>query len=216
MNAKRRIIVYSILVLLLALAIYYSWTVERDQIRPVRPSSAFADEYPLPIQPPAPKLENAPELARIAFELQVIDGMAHITYVYSDGTENTLGCGLDPVHVFGSTIRSSDLRVFLLARAEANRTGTGVMHGDHLASLVYVILYTVGLASDAGLVDEVAALLADPQVRPHSKLVLFKIGDQHPELRQKILTELAKEEAAHGPIRNLGEPEPGWAQQKPL
>ena len=100
------------------------------------------------------------DTARRANRGQLGSGTGTVTLITSRGQVKTES-GLDPIRVFGSTIKVSDLLPLLEARAQFNRSGVANPMSGVVTDLTYVVLYTLSLAKDPDSIPVIAELLKD-------------------------------------------------------
>lgn len=143
--------------------------------------NAFAQE---PLLKKVPKLQ---ETARRANTGALGCGVGVLTLITSKGQIKSPS-NLDPIHVFGGTIRVSDLLPLLEARAESNRGGVSNPMSGNVGDLMYVVLYTLSLAKDPDSIPVIAELLKDKNdaTRGWSAIALYEIAKSSEESKNKI------------------------------
>ena len=163
-------------------------------------------------------LERVPELqetARRANAGAMGCGVGKVTLITGTGRLETFA-NLDPIQVFGRTIRVSDLLPLLEARAEANRSGaSNPMSGD-VSDLAYVALYTLSLAKDPASVPAVAGLLDDKHdtIRGWAALALYEIATSGDGAKARV-REIEFPQAAVDSARARSKEPPDWVRIKP-
>lgn len=135
-------------------------------------------------------LEKVPQLqdtARRANGGQLGSGIGTVTLITSRSQVKTES-GLDPIRVFGSTIKVSDLLPLLEARAQFNRTGVANQMSGEVTDLTYVVLYTLSLAKDPDSIPVIAELLRDKDddICGWSAIALYEIAKFSDQARGKI------------------------------
>jgi hypothetical protein len=135
-------------------------------------------------------LEKVPQLqdtARRANRGQLGSGIGTVTLITSRGQVKAES-GLDPIRVFGSTIKVSDLLPLLEARAQFNRTGISNPMSGEVSALTYVVLYTLSLAKDQATIPVIVELLEDQDdvIRGWSAIALYEIAKFSDQSRGKI------------------------------
>jgi hypothetical protein len=160
-------------------------------------------------------LEKVPQLqdtARRANRGQLGSGIGTVTLITSRGQVKAQS-NLDPIQVFGPTIKVSDLLPLLDARAESNRTGVvNPMSGD-VSDLTYVALYTLSLAKDDASIPVIVELLKDQESAIHgwSAIALYDIAKFSDQTRGKIQTVKFPKRAVDSAKARGREPPP-WVQ----
>lgn len=135
-------------------------------------------------------LEKVPQLQEVALNSTgggMGCGRGSFNLITSHG-EIKVSSSLDPIHVFGRTIRVSDLLMLLKARAASNRTGvTNSMSGE-ISQLGYVTLLTLSLSQDAGSIPVIAELLTDKDdtIRAWSAIALYRLAQSSYKLKVEI------------------------------
>lgn len=162
-------------------------------------------------------LERVPELQQIASKAgrgQLGCGAGTVILITSRGPV-TADCGLDPIHVFGTTIKTVDLIEILRARAEANRTGKPNSMSGEVGTLAFVCLYTLALSKDPEVVPTITALLTDNDdvIRGWAAIALFRLGDADEGIRRMVLR-IPFPEAALTSAVTRGEQTPHWLELK--
>lgn len=159
-------------------------------------------------------LQRVPELQKVAASGSALGcGWGSIRLVTSQG-EITVATGLDPIHVFGTTIQSSDLLMLLRSRIESNRSGKpGPMSGE-VSSLCYVCLDVLSHSKDPEVVVVIADLLTDEDdvIRGWAAIALYRISAASESLQRKVGA-IRFPQAAIDSARSRGEPPPVWIQR---
>lgn len=161
------------------------------------------------------KVPRLQETARRANAGALGCGFGKLTLITSTGRIDTF-TGLDPIQVFGRTIRVADLLPLLEARAEANRSGAvNPMSGD-VSDLAYVVLYTLSLAKDPASIPAVAGLLDDKDevVRGWSAMALYEIAGAGEEAKAKVRA-IEFPRAAVDSAKARGKGPPDWVRIAP-
>ena len=135
-------------------------------------------------------LEKVPQLQEVARQATGGAkgcGKGTFTLITSNG-EIRASSSLDPIHVFGKTIRVSDLLVLLKARADSNRTGEINPMSGEVSQLAYVVLLTLSLAQEPDTIPVIAELLNDKDdtIRAWSAIVLYRIAQSNGDLKAEI------------------------------
>ncbi len=175
----------------------------------------FAAAVFIAAQAGRPVLERVPQLqatARMANFGALGCGAGTLKLVTSRGVV-TASTALDPVHVFGGTVRTADLLALLKSRAESNRTGRpGPMSGE-VGDLCYVCLSALAVSREPDAVPVLAELLADADdaVRGWAAIALFRLGDADDKLRPEI-RKARFHKAALASADSRGERPPPWLQ----
>jgi hypothetical protein len=114
-------------------------------------------------------------------------GVGAVTLITSKGQIKS-SSNLDPIHVFGGTIRVSDLLPLLEARAESNRGGVSNPMSGNVSDLMYVVLYTLSLSKDPDPIQVIAELLKDKDdvIRGWSAIALYETAKSSEDLKTKI------------------------------
>jgi hypothetical protein len=159
-----------------------------------------------------PKLQ---ETARRANAGALGCGFGKVTLITSRGQLDTFMAS-DPIHVFGRTIRVSDLLPLLEARAEANRSGAENPMSGEVGDLTYVILYTLSRAKDPDSIPVIAELLKDKgeTIRGWAAIALYEIAESGEELRAKI-KEIRFPQPAVDSAKARSTKPPAWVQIAP-
>jgi hypothetical protein len=135
-------------------------------------------------------LEKVPQLQEVARQATGGAkgcGRGTFTLITSTG-EIKVSSSLDPIHVFGKTIRVSDLLVLLKARADSNRTGeTNPMSGE-VSQLTYVVLLILSSAQQRDTIPVIAELLTDKDdtIRAWSAIALYRLAQSNDNLKMEI------------------------------
>lgn len=164
-------------------------------------------------QEKGPLLERVPQLQATAYKANrgaLGCGIGTLRLVTSRG-EVTAQTGLDPIHVFGKTVKTSDLIALLKSRAESNRTGKpGPMSGD-VVDLCYVCLSALAESKEPNAIPVLAELLADKEatIRGWAVIALFRLGDADEGLRAEI-RKVAFPKAALDSAGARGKQPPAW------
>jgi hypothetical protein len=163
-------------------------------------------------------LKRVPQLqetARLANGGALGCGVGTVTLITSRGQIKAQS-SLDPIRVFGGTIRVSDLLALLEARAEFNRTRVANPMSGEVSDLTYVVLYTLSLAKDPISVPVIAELLLDGDdvIRGRSAIALYEIAKSGEGLRAKV-KKIKFPQAAVQSARARGKEPPAWLQLKP-
>jgi len=135
-------------------------------------------------------LEKVPQLQEVARQATGGAkgcGKGTFTLITSNG-EIKASSSLDPIHVFGKTIRVSDLLVLLKARADSNRTGEINPMSGEVSQLAYVVLLTLSFAQEPDTIPVIAELLNDKDdtIRAWSAIVLYRIAQSNSNLKAEI------------------------------
>lgn len=160
-----------------------------------------------------PVLERVPQLqatARKANAGELGCGGTTLELVTSRGVV-LAQTGLDPVRVFGPTIRTADLLALLKSRAASDRTGRpGPMSGK-VSDLCYVCLSALAVSREPDAVPVLAELLADGDdtVRGWAAIALFGLGTGDEGLRADI-RRVRFPEAALASAAARGKRPPAW------
>ena len=113
-------------------------------------------------------------------------GFGHITLLTSRG-EVTATCGLDPIHVFGHRVKTSDLLSLLRSRSESNQSGKAGPMSSKVSDLCYVCFYTLSHSKDPEAIPVIAELLTDKEdvIRGCAAIALYRLGSSSEELRKR-------------------------------
>jgi hypothetical protein len=158
-------------------------------------------------------LSKVPQLQQIAKRANagvLGDGTGTLTLLTSRG-RLTVKAGLDPIHVFGNTVRVSDVLVLLKARAAFIRTGAvNPMSGD-VSDLAFVVLETLSFAKDPESIPVIADLLQDTDdvIRGWAAIALYRIAESNEELKATV-RQIAFPRAAVHSAQARGEQPPVW------
>ena len=160
-------------------------------------------------------LEKVPQLqdtARRSNRGQLGSGIGTVTLITSKGQVKTES-GLDPIHVFGSTIKVSDLLPLLEARAQFNRSGVPNPMSGVVTNLTYVVLYTLSLAKDPDSIPVIAELLKDNDnsICGWSAIALYEIAKFSDQARGKIQAVKFPKPAVDS-AKGRGKEPPPWVQ----
>jgi hypothetical protein len=158
-------------------------------------------------------LERVPELqkkASLASGGALGCGIGTIKLLTGRG-EVTASCGLDPIHVFGNLIKTTDLLALLKSRAESNQSGKPGPMSREVSALCYVCLDALSYSEDPDVIPAIADLLTDKDdaVRGWAVIALYRLGSASEELRKKIQV-IPIPPAASANARARGEQAPSW------
>ena len=158
-------------------------------------------------------LDRVPQLqetARRANGGELGCGLGLFTLITSRGEVKASGI-LDPIQVFGRTIRVADLLPLLEARAEFNRSGAVNPMSGEVADLTYVVLYTLAQAKDPDSISVIAELLKDREgrIRGWAAIALYEMAKSDEELKAKIQKIKFPQSAVNSAKSRSNEP-PDW------
>jgi hypothetical protein len=155
------------------------------------------------------------ETARRASTGVLGDGIGPLVLITSRGEVKGQSAS-DPIHVFGKTIRVSDLLTLLNARAAFLRTGVVNPMSGHASDLSYVVLYTLSLAKDPESVPVVAELLHDTDdvIRGWAAIALYQMAGSGDELLAQIRRITFPIDAVRSAQARGIEP-PAWVKRAP-
>jgi hypothetical protein len=168
----------------------------------------------VPAQESRPILDRVPQLqatAQKAMSGEMGCGGGMLKLVTSRGVI-TAQTDLDPIHVFGHTVKTADLLALLKSRAESNRTGMrGPMSGGKVSNLCYVCLSALAVSKEPLAIPVLADLLMDEEttVRGMAAIALFRLGDADEVLRAAV-RKVQFPKAALATARAWGEQPPAW------
>ncbi len=136
-------------------------------------------------------LDRAPELQKTAVIASgggMGCGIGVIRVVTPDGERRLYG-GLDPIHVFGRSVKLSDLHLLIESRVESVRIGQGPLIGD-FAVLLDISLGLIAGACEAESFAPVLRLMNDPDraIRQSALMTLIALADKYPEFSETLAT----------------------------
>jgi hypothetical protein len=163
-------------------------------------------------------LDRVPQLqetARRANGGELGCGVGFFTLITSRGEVKASG-GLDPVQVFGRTIKVADLLPLLEARAAFNHSGAANPMSGQVTDLTFVVLYTLARAKDPDSISVIAELLKDREdgIRGWAAIALYDIAKSDEGLKAKI-QKIEFPESAVVSARGRGNPPPDWVRIAP-
>ena len=158
------------------------------------------------------KVPQLQETARRANRGELGSGIGTLMLITSEGRVKSQS-GLDPIRVFGSTIRVSDLLPLLEARAQFNHSGVANPMSGEVSDLTYVVLYTLSLAKDPNSIPVIVELLKDKEdtIRGWSAIALYAIAESSEHSRAKI-EGVKFPQAAVDSAKARGVKPPAWVQ----
>jgi len=163
-------------------------------------------------------LDDIPRLqerARLANGGALGCGFGRYTIVTSSGNEVDVQGGLDPIHVYGNRIKTTDLFVILNARAESNQTGAeGPASGD-VSDLLYVCMLILSNANDPESIPVIKPLLDDQDeaICAWAAKALIRMAEADEELKTVIARiEFPSRALLHAKARSAGIPD--WVLER--